>query len=287
MRISSPRGTILAACLAALTIGAPVHAFDPSAVFSNDEEPATILRFGYNALKEGRVEDAVGAFRFGVERRDLASTWKLARMLQIGEGVPRDDAAAFELFLSIAERYVTQVPTDEDTPFVSHAIVSVGVFYLNGLPAAGIHPDVRAAEDHFYRAAALYGDAEAQYRLGWLLRSGRLGRPQGQAAARWLKLAARKGHRAAQSELGDILFHGDGVHRNRVQGLYLMTRGAMGQTTARLTQRARQALEAATPAERRELSSLLRSGSDGKGAVYGLELPARNGAASRPVSATR
>ena len=270
----------------ALWIGVgAAHAFDPDAVFDKNEEPQTILRYGYTALKEGRVDDALGAFRYGAEKQDLAATWKLGRMLQLGEGVARDDASAFRIFIGIADRYVTQVPAPEDEPFVSHAIVSAGVYFLTGVPTAGQKPDVRAAEDHFYRAAALYGDAEAQFRLGWLLRSGRLGSPQGQAAARWLTLAARKGHAAAQSELGDMLFQGDGVRRNRVRGLYLMSKGSLSTRADSLRDRARAALAEATDAERSQLVGLLSEPERNRIYEYGLVLPG-DGALSRRVSAS-
>jgi TPR repeat protein len=39
-------------------------------------------------------------------------------------------------------------------------------------------------------------------------------------SARWLSLAAKKGHVPAQARLGDILFNGDGdLKANRVEGL--------------------------------------------------------------------
>ena len=55
-------------------------------------------------------------------------------------------------------------------------------------------------------------------------------------SARWLSLAARKGHAPAQAKLGDILFNGDGgLEANPVEGLMWLTiasRRAVGTTEA-------------------------------------------------------
>ena len=82
------------------------YAFDPEKQFSEDDEPRSILRFGFMALKQGNFEEAISAFRFGAAKNDLASQWKLARMLQTGAGLPKDDLAAYRLYAKIANPVV-------------------------------------------------------------------------------------------------------------------------------------------------------------------------------------
>ena len=69
-------------------------------------------------------------------------------------------------------------------------------------------------------AATYFGDADAQYRLGQLyLDDNELGENPLQSA-RWLSLAARKGHAAAQATLGDLLFNGsEGLEPQPEEGL--------------------------------------------------------------------
>ena len=246
----------LAALITAATVATPAWAFDPDSVFADDSEPRTILRFGYQALKQGRIDDALGAFRYGAQKRDVASEWKLGRMLQVGEGVARDDAGAYRIFLAIADRHVTETPSREDAPFVAHAIVSVGVYHLSGVEAAGLPRDPHGAADHFYRAAALYGDAEAQYRLGQVLRSGELGERRAQEASRWLKLAASKNHARAQAELGAMLVAGDGVRRDRVRGILMLVRARDEGGLSELDAMVVDAMNETTPQERDTLAAI-------------------------------
>jgi TPR repeat protein len=209
--------------LAIGTVG-PVHAFDPEKTFKEDDEPLTILRFGFMALKKGDLDDAIGAFRFGAEKNDLASQWKLARMLQSGSGLPKDDLAAYELYSKIAVRYSDVFPRNVDLPYVSNALVALGRYSLSGIVGTAVKAESRRAEDYFYRAAALYKDRDAQFELGLLYRHGRLGVKQPKSAVRWFGLSARKGHRGAQAELGEMLFYGEGVRRSPVRGLVYMSR---------------------------------------------------------------
>ena len=202
------------------------RAFDPDKVFGAEPEPHTILRYGYNALKEGRNEEALSAFRFGAVKNNLQSQWKLARMLQHGQGVARDPAAAYELYEKIADRYAEIPPNRNDLPYVSDAVVTIGMARLSGIEGTHIGADPQIAEFYFYRAAALYGDAEAQYQLGKLYSGTEVGPIRPRSAAGWFELASKKGHAGAQAELGQMLFYGKGIRKNRVLGLVYLTRAA-------------------------------------------------------------
>jgi len=221
------------------------HAFDPEKVFKPDEKPRSVFRFGFRAWKQGNMKDALGAFRHGAEMDDLASQWKLAHMLQKGTGVERNDYAAYKLYSKIVDKFIDRVPRRAERGFVSHAVVSVGLYSLNGIEGSPVKADPRRAEDHFYRAAALYHDPVAQYQLGYLYRHGKLGVKQPRSAARWLGLAAKKGHPDAQAELGEMLFYGDGIRRRPVRGLVFLTRAVTSSALGGDERRIRKARQAA------------------------------------------
>ncbi len=230
--------TVLIALGAALFVNAGTsehaYAFDPEKTFSEDDEPRTILRFGFRAFKKGNFEDAIGAFRFGAEKNDLASQWKLARMLQSGSGLPKDDLAAYKLYSKIASRYIDKYPRRADLPYVASAQVALGRYALTGIKGSKVRASPRRAEDHFYRAAALYKDRNAQYELGVMYRRGLLGVKQPKSAVRWFGLSARKGHRGAQAELGEMLFYGEGVRSSPVRGLVFMSKALANSARSRV-----------------------------------------------------
>lgn len=228
-------------------------AFDPDKELGQSAGPRVILRYGYNALKDGRHDDAIEAFRFGAVKNHLPSQWKLARMYQSGQGVPQDPLAAYELFETIADRFAEIPPNRIDITYVSHSVVSLGLYSLTGIEGTRVRSDPHLAEHHFYRAAALYGDAEGQYQLGKLYNSKLLGVRRPRNAARWFRLASKKRHSKAEAELGEMLFYGNGVRQNRVRGLVYLTRAAAGSARGgfhRIREKRRTAIRAASGAQR-------------------------------------
>jgi len=261
--------SMFGACALALSVatygfvaGGAAHAFDPNSTFKADEAPSTVLRYGFDALRRGDTEGALGAFRFGADRNDLAAQWKLARMFQEGEGVKRDHAAAFELFSKIATRYSDNIPQGQDRAFVSHAMVSLGRYHRKGIEKLRLRKNPQAAEFYFSQAAALYHDAAAQYELGRLYKSKALGHPRPRLAARWYGLAARKGHSKAQAELGEMLFYGRGIRRNPVKGLVYLSKATASDTrkgVRKFRKMRRQAFNEASQAQRAAANRLLKS----------------------------
>jgi hypothetical protein len=81
--------------------------------------------------------------------------------------------------------------------------------------------DRARARDMFSYAATNFGDADAQYELGRLYLTGTPSDPH--QAARWLRLAATKGHCRAEVALGDLLFQGQVVPRQAARGLMWLT----------------------------------------------------------------
>jgi len=206
-----------------LSAGSPAEAFDPQKVFKSGEDPLAIMKYGFDAYKNGRKDEALGAFRYAAGKNQLAAKWKLGRMYAIGDGVKRDDVAAFKLYREIAEQYADIRPRRRDRIFVSNAIVAVADYYRSGIAGTNIKPNIGRAVEYYIRAGALYGNGHAQYQLGRIYLEGQMGKSQPVQAARWLRAAGKKKHPAAQAVLGRMLFEGNGVRRNRVQGLMLMT----------------------------------------------------------------
>jgi TPR repeat protein len=248
----------LSLSLAALADAPTTYAFDPTAVFNDDSEPRTVLRYGYEALKGGRVDDAVGAFTYGAEHDNIAAEWKLARMFEAGDGVAVDPKTAHDLYSRLVRRYAEQVPEQMERPFVSAALVSLADFALTGVEGA-VRRDPRRAEHLLFRAAALYQDAEAQYRLGALYQSDSLGAPQMRNAARWYGLAAKKGHAGALARLGRMLMLGDGIPRRPVRGLVMLTRAKAASANSGITVWFKEALEQTTMQEREQAAHQLIS----------------------------
>ena len=253
---------VSAAVFMAPSANPSAYAFDPEKQFSEDDEPRSILRFGFMQLKKGNFEEAISAFRFGAAKNDLASQWKLARMLQTGAGLPKDDLAAYRLYAKIANRYADKNPRRVDLPYVSNAVVALGRYALKGIEGTDVRSNPRRAEAHFSRAAALYKDRDAQFELGLMYRKGLLGVKQPKSAVPWFGLSARKGHRGAQAELGEMLFYGEGVRRSPVRGLVFMSKAMANsaRSGAKSIEKMRdKALKRASEAQRKAANKIIAS----------------------------
>lgn len=223
-------------CIGALLLGlcatAPAVAQDSAADAAarmsgalpdaSDLSPGEALRAGTRFYYAGEKELALDSLRFAAEKGHPLAAWKLGRMYAHGDGVQEDDIKAFEYFRQIATAYADDSPTSPRAPFVASAFVELGSYYLTGITDSAIQPNVARAREIFTYAASYFGDANAQYRLGILFLDESDRDPR--MAARWLKLAAKKGHVPAQARLGALLFDGD-FHGtdNRITGLMWLT----------------------------------------------------------------
>ena len=130
-----------------------------------------------------------------------------------GDGVVKDKARAFEYF-----RQLTNHPQADDsvgTPqarFVANAFVSLGQYYLEGIPNV-VAPDPAVAHQMFRYAASYFADSGRAVQFGPLYLNGRGAPKDAIQAARWLRLAANKGDHRAQALLGAMLFKGQEVSR--------------------------------------------------------------------------
>lgn len=216
---------------AGAVLGAPTaQAFDGpgaddggkvSKLFAN---PLAALEKGLERVRSGNSKDAVEALKYAAAGGQPLAQWKLGRMYAAGDGVPHDDAKAYEYFQQIVENYDEDNPNRREAPLVASAFVAVGAYSLKGIPTAQVKADPNRALEMFNFAATHFGDANAQYNLARMYLDGSGPEKDSRQAARWLSLAAEKGHAPAQAQLGQLLFNGaQGVQRQRGRGLMWLT----------------------------------------------------------------
>jgi TPR repeat protein len=202
---------------------APAYAFDGATT------PSTAALAPGDGLRSHPPETAPGkttaltALQYAADQGQPVAQWKLGRMYADGDGVPRDELRAFSYFSQIANSHPDEAPSTPQARFVANAFVALGHYYLTGIPNSKIAADRARARDMFGYAATYFGDADAQYELGRLYLTGTPSDPH--QAARWLQLAATKGHCRAEVALGDMLFQGQVVPRQAARGLMWLILG--------------------------------------------------------------
>lgn len=227
MRISSA----VTLALGALLIGAgPGLALDPP-VRPQARVPAAsyasakdAMRSAARDLNAGDPAGALQALEFAAKQGNPLAQWKLGRMYANGEGVPTDDLKAFEYFSKIADEHADESPDSPHAAIVSNAFVALGSYFLEGIKGTYVKANAPRAHEMFHYAASYFGNANAQYNLARLYLEGTGVAPNARQAARWLNLAADKGHPPAQALLGHLLVTGQGgIPRQKALGLMWLT----------------------------------------------------------------
>jgi uncharacterized protein len=121
----------------------------------------------------------------------LARTYNLSLQHLDGNGVPKDEARAFELNAEAAKSGYHD------------AVLAMGWFYLNGV---GVESNREFAE-HWYRKSARQGETKAMFSLGQMAYRQRAF----EDAFVWFSRAAEKGHARSMYWLGKLHWHGNGV----------------------------------------------------------------------------
>jgi TPR repeat protein len=170
----------------------------------------------YNA---GDKVAAVRALEYAADQGYALASWKLGRMYAEGDGVPRDDAKAFEYFSRIADENADEAPDSPRASVVASAFVALGTYFLEGIKNSSVSVNPEKAAELYLYAASYFGDSNAQYSLAQLYLNGSGVDRDERQAARWFNLAAEKGHAGAQALLGRMLLNGQGVPRERARGL--------------------------------------------------------------------
>jgi hypothetical protein len=241
-----------------LALAEPARALDPTAAPPADASPVEFFREGTKAYFAGDKAKAVDAYGFAADLGHPLAQWKLGRMYQDGDGVAENDLKAFELFSEVANAHADDAPQSAQAPFVASAFVQLGNYYLNGIQDSAIEPNVARARELFTYAASYFGDADAQFQLARLYLEVDPAERDPKLAARWLKLAAKKGHHGAQALLGQMLVEGNGVKRNVVAGLMWLTvaRNSASVEDDWIRQEQEQAFSLASEKERRKATEM-------------------------------
>jgi TPR repeat protein len=185
--------------------------------------PFESFRSGTQALRAGRTTQAVNELKYAAEQGVPVAQWKLGRMYADGDGVEKDALHAFEYFSRLTKAHGDDAPGTPQGRLVANAFVSLGQYYLEGIPGSSVKADPERAREMFWYAASYFADPDAQYHLGrfYLDQKGSARDPR--QAVKWLGLAARKGQSEAQAVLGDMFFKGDDVARQAGLGLFWLT----------------------------------------------------------------
>ena len=231
-----------AALVAALTLAAAIpsaRAFDGASTSSSEshtplpifKNPKAALRAGLEGVRTGHAQTAVAALEYAAEGGESLAQWKLGKMYAAGDGVPHDDAKAFDYFSQIVDNFDEDDADPREAPFISSAFVALGVYNLNGIDKTRVAPNPERALEIFHFAAVNFGDATAQYDMARMYLDGTGVAKDPRQAARWLYLAADKGHIESQALLGQMLFNGyDGAAPQRAKGLMWLSLAKDGVT---------------------------------------------------------
>ncbi len=222
MRISDG---ICGAVAALIVLGfAPAGGFDGTRTAAQSAvTPFEAFRSGTQALRNGETVKAVSSLEYAADQGHAVAQWKLGRMYAEGDGVKQDDFRAFQYFSRIANANADDNPGAAHARFVANAFVALGNYYLEGIPNSTVKSDPERARQMFNYAASYFADPDAQYQLGLLYLGGTGAPKDARQAARWLGLAASKGHYQAQATLGAMLFEGKAVSRHPARGLMWLT----------------------------------------------------------------
>lgn len=166
---------------------------------------------------------SVTSLQYAAEHGQGVAMWQLGQIYAKGEGVDRDDIRAFEYFRKFADSHADDNPAMPRSRFVANAFVSLGHYYLDGIPDSDVRSNPERARRMFYHAASYFGDPEAQYQLAMLYVEGAGVARDAKRAVPWLVLAANKGHYMSQAVLGRILFRGEHGVRQPASGLMWLT----------------------------------------------------------------
>jgi len=220
-----PSTTALAPLQSQVEVQNAVPGIGRPRAFDAARKPSVIeaFRTGTQSLRAGDTKGGITALEYAASNGHAVAEWKLGRIYAEGEGIPRDDLRAFQYFRDLADAHADDAPGTAQSRFVANAFVSLGQYYLVGIPNSSVKVDLDRAREMFWYAATYFGDPDAQFHIGRMYADG-IGVPKDpRQAARWLSSAANKGQHQAQALLGAMLFKGDVIPRQAGFGLMLLT----------------------------------------------------------------
>lgn len=192
---------------------------------------ADSLEDGKAAFAAGKYEDAVAAFGEGMKAGDATSVYFLARMLELGLGVPADSQAALRLYRQAADSGQVE------------ALNRVALMHYRG--EAGVAQDYAEAA-RLFAAAAEQGDANALFNLGKMHFEGKGVDHDAARALDYYRRAAEKDHILALNTLGALYREGATGSADRAMAKTYFSRSAAFGNAVGLFETARIILEEGT-----------------------------------------
>ena len=184
--------------LLALGVGAAVPA-ERTAVSAYNSARGALMRSDFAT--------ALPDLKFAADRGVFIAQYYLARLYAMHGQPFTDHAKAFALFGKlVAAHRVVDPFLDYRAPFVAKSEVLLALYYLSGLPSAGVAPDPARAKSHLEHAALRLGDTDAQYELGRLDLNNPDTIPRGLDALDML--AQTKHHAAAAAQIALVYSQG-------------------------------------------------------------------------------
>src|ERR1700704_1708604 len=102
------------------------------------------------------------------------------------------DQAVMELEYAAEQGVPAAISGTPNARFLANAFVTLGLYYLEGIPGT-LKSDPNVAREMFHYAASYFADPEAQYYLARQYLQGKGAPKDAITAARWLQLSAEKG----------------------------------------------------------------------------------------------
>ena len=220
---------LILAGIMAVSAAEPTKVDEDPAVFDDMttqlkfSSPLEAYRQGKAAYDEGWYGLALPALRFAAKRGVFGARLKLAKMCELGLGIPVDNAAAFDLYKNISEKHWNISSFHPAAPYIGQSLASLGIYYLNGVEEMGLKPDAKRAATYFTHASQFFGNPTAQYQLAKLYLSGQGVNKNVRRAVGWLNNATKKKHAPSQALLGQLLWEGELVRKQQIKALALLT----------------------------------------------------------------
>ena len=173
------------------------------------------IREAYAAAKnyyaQGNYEQAVKNYRIAADNGNVDAQYHLGLAYDTGQGVSKDYAVAVNWLIKAIDNGNPDAPAEIKR--IGKAVPEIAIKTYNSARSYYDAKKYKEAAEQ-YRIAAELGNADAQYRLGWLYLYGRDVKQDCQEAAKWYRKAADQGNSDAQHSLGWLYECGLGVKQD-------------------------------------------------------------------------
>ncbi len=195
--------------------------------------PDDAMKQGISAFNGGYYELALPAFEALAATKPQIARYYMARIYADNEGAYTDHGKAFQLYRALAEELQDVDPDDDElAPIAAKSLTAVSMYLRDGIPDAGIRPDVQAANQDLQRAALTFNDEDAQFELAKVYLRGEgpdititgFDDPASKIenGRHWLSQLSQAGHPGAQAFLADLMWRGKFVDKNQAAALNLI-----------------------------------------------------------------